>query len=103
MGAWPVHFWNGPNSKKTLGRGSTPQRGDLGPCHPCRRCTTAGSGTPGVRGVRDPRVEGKRWGGEHMAEKLTTQSIQGWLQGHSGWARKSNTLIKEFKFGSFRD
>jgi len=38
-----------------------------------------------------------------MAEKLTTQSIQGWLQGHAGWTRKSNPLIKEFKFNSFRN
>lgn len=39
----------------------------------------------------------------HMAEKLTTQAIQGWLQTRPGWARKSNALVKEYRFASFRD
>ena len=38
-----------------------------------------------------------------MADKLNNQSIQEWLKAHAGWSRKSNALVKEFKFGSFRD
>lgn len=38
-----------------------------------------------------------------MAEKLTTQVIQGWLKNRQGWTRKSNALVKEYRFGSFRD
>lgn len=38
-----------------------------------------------------------------MGDKLNTQSIQDWLKVHPGWSRKSNQLVKEFKFGSFRD
>ena len=36
-------------------------------------------------------------------EKLNNASIQGWLKNRSGWKRKSNSLIKEFHFSSFRD
>ncbi len=36
-------------------------------------------------------------------EKLNGASIQSWLKAHAGWKRKSNALIKEFKFSSFRD
>jgi len=36
-------------------------------------------------------------------EKLNGASIQSWLASHTGWKRKSNALIKEFKFSSFRD
>ena len=38
-----------------------------------------------------------------MAEKLNTQSIQAWIKARSGWSRKSNALVKEYKFSSFRD
>lgn len=38
-----------------------------------------------------------------MAEKLNSQSVLGWLKNHAGWTRKSNALLKEFKFSSFRD
>ena len=38
-----------------------------------------------------------------MPKKLNTASIQGWLTGHKGWKRKSNHLVKEFTFASFRD
>ncbi|HLB01290.1 MAG TPA: 4a-hydroxytetrahydrobiopterin dehydratase [Bacteroidota bacterium] len=38
-----------------------------------------------------------------MQEKLSTQSIQGWLKNHPGWSRKSNALTKEYRFTSFRD
>ncbi len=38
-----------------------------------------------------------------MADKLNKESIQGWLRDRDGWKRKSNKLIKEFGFGSFRD
>ncbi len=36
-------------------------------------------------------------------DKLNSASIQSWLKGRTGWKRKSNTLIKEFHFSSFRD
>jgi len=36
-------------------------------------------------------------------DKLNGASIQSWLSAHAGWKRKSNTLVKEFKFSSFRD
>ena len=38
-----------------------------------------------------------------MAQKLNRESIQGWLKAHGGWKRKSNSLVKEFQFSSFRD
>ena len=38
-----------------------------------------------------------------MAEKLNSQSVLDWLKKHPGWSRKSNALLKEFKFSSFRD
>ena len=38
-----------------------------------------------------------------MPEKLNTTSIQGWLKGRKGWKRRSNKLVKDFEFGSFRD
>ncbi len=38
-----------------------------------------------------------------MAEKLNNESVQGWLKGHKGWSRKSNRLIKDYRFPSFRD
>ncbi|GMV03802.1 MAG: putative pterin-4-alpha-carbinolamine dehydratase [Gemmatimonadota bacterium] len=36
-------------------------------------------------------------------EKLNNQSIQAWMKAHSGWSRKSNALVKEYKFPRFRD
>ena len=38
-----------------------------------------------------------------MAEKLTEESIRGWLKGRSGWKVKDDTLVKDFKRNSFRD
>ena len=38
-----------------------------------------------------------------MAEKLNDESIRSWLSGRTGWKRKGKTLIKEFRFTSFRD
>lgn len=38
-----------------------------------------------------------------MPEKLNKQSIQSWLEKRPGWRFKSNSLIKEFKFKSFRN
>jgi 4a-hydroxytetrahydrobiopterin dehydratase len=38
-----------------------------------------------------------------MAEKLNNESVQGWLKGRRGWSRKSNKLLKDFNFPSFRD
>ena len=40
--------------------------------------------------------------GVEMPEKLNTASIQGWLKTRDGWRRKSNKLVKDFDFGSFR-
>lgn len=36
-------------------------------------------------------------------EKLTTESIRGWLDAHKGWKRQANKLTKDFAFPSFRD
>jgi len=41
--------------------------------------------------------------GSVMADKLNRESVQGWIRSHKGWSRKSNTLIKDFQFPSFRD
>lgn len=38
-----------------------------------------------------------------MPDKLNRESVQGWIKTHKGWKRKSNALVKEFKFSSFRD
>jgi 4a-hydroxytetrahydrobiopterin dehydratase len=38
-----------------------------------------------------------------MAEKLNDESIQGWLDGRSGWTRDGDLIRKEFSFDSFRD
>ena len=38
-----------------------------------------------------------------MAEKLTDESIEGWLKGRSGWKGKNDTLVKDFKCSAFRD
>jgi 4a-hydroxytetrahydrobiopterin dehydratase len=37
------------------------------------------------------------------AEKLTAESIRGWLSAHKGWQRRANKLNKVFEFASFRD
>ena len=37
------------------------------------------------------------------AEKLNKESVQGWLRRHEGWKRRSNRLVKQFSFSSFRD
>jgi len=36
-------------------------------------------------------------------EKLTAESVRGWLRSREGWKRRSNTLTKDFEFTSFRD
>ena len=36
-------------------------------------------------------------------EKLNAESVRGWLRGKTGWKRRSNRLVKDFQFGSFRD
>jgi 4a-hydroxytetrahydrobiopterin dehydratase len=38
-----------------------------------------------------------------MAEKLNKQSIQSWLEKRPGWTLKGDSLIKEFRFKSFRN
>ncbi len=38
-----------------------------------------------------------------MADKLNRESVQGWLKRHEGWSRKSNKLVKDYSFHSFRD
>jgi 4a-hydroxytetrahydrobiopterin dehydratase len=35
--------------------------------------------------------------------RLTADSVRGWLQDRSGWKRKANKLMKEFRFSHFRD
>jgi 4a-hydroxytetrahydrobiopterin dehydratase len=37
------------------------------------------------------------------AEKLSAESIRGWLSTRKGWKRRSNKLTKDFDFPSFRD
>jgi 4a-hydroxytetrahydrobiopterin dehydratase len=36
-------------------------------------------------------------------DKLTSDSIKGWLTTHKGWKRTANKLTKDFQFPSFRD
>ena len=36
-------------------------------------------------------------------EKLTNESIKGWLATHKGWKRTTSKITKEFAFPSFRD
>lgn len=38
-----------------------------------------------------------------MTQKLNDESVTGWLEGRSGWKRKGDALVKEFRFSSFRD
>jgi 4a-hydroxytetrahydrobiopterin dehydratase len=38
-----------------------------------------------------------------MTDKLNNESVDGWLKGRNGWRRSENSLIKTFKFSSFRD
>ncbi|MFC1660287.1 4a-hydroxytetrahydrobiopterin dehydratase [Gemmatimonadota bacterium] len=38
-----------------------------------------------------------------MTEKLNKQSIQSWLEKRPGWRLKGDSLIKEFRFESFRN
>jgi len=35
--------------------------------------------------------------------KLSTESVRGWLNGRRGWKRRSNKLMKDFRFPNFRD
>ena len=37
-----------------------------------------------------------------MPEKLNTASLQGWLKTRKGWKRRSNKIVKNFEFESFR-
>ena len=37
------------------------------------------------------------------AEKVSTESIKGWLAARKGWKRRGNKLTKEFELDSFRD
>jgi 4a-hydroxytetrahydrobiopterin dehydratase len=38
-----------------------------------------------------------------MTEKLNNQSVEDWLEKRPGWSVKNHTLVKEFRFKSFRD
>ena len=38
-----------------------------------------------------------------MSETLNQESVQGWLEKHPGWKFKEGSLLKEFRFKSFRD
>jgi 4a-hydroxytetrahydrobiopterin dehydratase len=37
------------------------------------------------------------------AEKLSAESIKGWLSARKGWKRRANKITKDFSFDSFRD
>lgn len=41
--------------------------------------------------------------GATMVSRLNPESVRGWLKSRRGWKRRSNKLIKDFSFGSFRD
>lgn len=41
--------------------------------------------------------------GTRTLEKLSTESIRGWVDSHKGWKRQANKLTKDFAFPSFRD
>ena len=41
--------------------------------------------------------------GADTLAKLNSESIKGWLSGRKGWRRRSNKLMKDFEFRSFRD
>ena len=38
-----------------------------------------------------------------MNTKLNPESVRGWLNARQGWKRRSNRLMKNFKFTNFRD
>lgn len=38
-----------------------------------------------------------------MAKKLETSAVKAWLNDRDGWKLKSRTIIKTFKFDSFRN
>ena len=38
-----------------------------------------------------------------MVSKLNPESVRGWMSSRRGWRRRSNKLIKSYRFGSFRD
>ena len=38
-----------------------------------------------------------------MVSRLNPESVRGWMRNRRGWKRRSNRLVKEFSFGSFRD
>jgi 4a-hydroxytetrahydrobiopterin dehydratase len=38
-----------------------------------------------------------------MSETLNQESVQGWLDKHPGWKLKEGSLVREFRFKSFRD
>lgn len=41
--------------------------------------------------------------GATMVSRLDPESLRGWLRSRRGWKRRSNKLVKDFSFGSFRD
>lgn len=38
-----------------------------------------------------------------VTNKLNSESIRGWLDNRRGWKRRSNKLMKDFRFSHFRD
>ena len=42
-------------------------------------------------------------GGATLVGRLNPESVRGWLRSRRGWKRRSNRLVKDFSFGSFRD
>jgi 4a-hydroxytetrahydrobiopterin dehydratase len=39
----------------------------------------------------------------HTGEKVSAESIKGWLAARKGWKRRGNKITKDFQFESFRD
>ncbi len=40
---------------------------------------------------------------KHTVTKLNPESVRAWLKRRPGWKRRSNKLVKEYRFRSFRD
>ena len=38
-----------------------------------------------------------------MKTKLNQESVRGWINNRSGWKRRSNRIVKDFRFPHFRD
>lgn len=79
----------GPNLTDGASDRSTPQRV---PGFGCRR-----------DGYPFPTHEVALMPAADTVDKLSAESVRDWLRTRKGWSRRSNQLIKDFRFPSFRD